>query len=109
MASYGAATALVSGTLSLVRDNNAKWCSIQNQDVTPMLVTFTKAGATLGQVALSAATAQGAPGGYIDSLGYPVLLDADTAVLTSTTTTAQFGSAQSLTEPVNFVGNTRFR
>lgn len=101
MANYGAITNLVSGTAALSRPSGAHFMFILNQDTAPLQLVFSNNGNTLGQISLSAASATGAPGGYIDSIGFPLLANADTVTLTSTVTTGQFGSGFSTSVPNN--------
>lgn len=101
MAAYGTTINLVSGTITLPRPSTANFLFILNEDAAPMTVSFQNGSTVLGTLTLSAATATGAPGGYIDSIGFPLFFDGDSVVLTSTVTTAQFGSGQSSKQPTN--------
>jgi type VI protein secretion system component Hcp len=88
---YGTLTALVAGTATLTKTNGAKFYFVVNLDTAPLLLQFMANGSQIGQVALSAATAAGAPGGYLDSVLFPLFMDASSVVLTSTVSAAQVG------------------
>lgn len=99
---FGSTGALVAGTLTLALPAGASnWAFLQNQDVTPLKANFMKGGVSVGIVSLAQAAAQDAPGDYLDSVGFPLMLDADTVVLTSATATAHFGSGASARRPFN--------
>lgn len=88
MPAFGAATNLVSNTITLTIPTYSRYWYIQNQDIAPLKVTFT--GGEFGPIVLNAATATGAAGDWIDSVGFPFF--GTSVTLTSTIATAQFGS-----------------
>lgn len=97
----GTRTALVGGTLTLALPAQINFWYIQNQDVSPLKVTFLGARkATFSSIVLNSAAQAGEAGGYIDSVGFPYF-DTLGLLLTSAIATAQFGSGASGVQPVN--------
>lgn len=101
MAVFGAATNLVAGTLTLTLPDAAKYWYIQNQDTGALKITFSNA--SFGPVTLNAATATGAAGDWLDSIGFPFFGSSVSVVLTSSVTTAQFGSGYATSNPTNTI------
>ncbi len=95
MAAFGSTTVLSSGTLTLASTSGQQWFFIQNQDTAPLTVQFKSGSTVLGQIILEPATATGRAGGYLDSVSYPIFLDSDSVVLTSTIAANQIGSGAS--------------
>lgn len=75
---------------------------IQNQDIVPLFISFidTTGKSLFSTLSLAPATARGAPGGYLDSIGFPYFQQQG-FTLTSSILAAQFGSGQSLNLPNN--------
>ncbi len=103
MPAFGAATNLVSGTITLTLPDGAKYWYIQNQSTAPILITFaTNSG--LGPIALNPCSITGATtgwaGDWLDTNNGPPAFSGS-IVLTSAVTTAQFGSGYSTSLPVS--------
>lgn len=97
---YGTLTALTAGTATLAKPVGTQFMFILNMDEAPLLLSFkNQDGNQIGLISLSEATAQDAPGGYIDSLDFPLFFDASSIVLTSTVATAHIGCGQSTRRP----------
>ncbi len=102
MPSFGAATNLIGGTITLTLPAAALYVYIQNQDIAPLLITF-PANSGLGPIVLNpcaiASATTGWAGDWFDTIDYPIFVGS--VVLTSTVTTAQFGSGYSTSLPVS--------
>ena len=97
---YGTLTTLVSGTATLTKTDGAKFYFIVNMDTAPLLLSFKdQNSAQIGLISLSAATATDAPGGYLDSDGFPLFMDAASIVLTSTVSAGHLGCGFSRFSP----------
>lgn len=105
MAAYGSITNLVGGVATLSRPANPQFMFILNEDTSPLTLTFNLGASTLGSLVLSAATVTGAPGGYLDSILFPLFMEADSISLASTVSTGQFGSGASTFQPVYPIQN----
>lgn len=99
MAAYGTLQALTAGTATLTKTDGAKFYFIVNMDAAPLILQFTKAGAQIGRMVLSEASAAGFAGGYLDSNQFPPFMDADSITLTSTVSAAQLGCGFSRFSP----------
>lgn len=98
--SYGTLTALTGGAATLLKQEGSQFMYVLNMDVAPLILTFkNQAGVTIGQISLSAAAAQDAPGGYLDSVYFPMFFDAASVVMASTVATAHLGCGQSPRRP----------
>ncbi len=103
MTTFGAATNLVANTLTLTLPDGAKYWYLQNQSTAPILITFA-ANSGLGPIVLNPCAIAGATtgwaGDWIDTNNGPPAFSGS-IVLTSTVTTAQFGSGYSTVLPVS--------
>lgn len=100
MAAIGTTSNLVAGVMLLKMPVKVNFWFVQNQSAAPLVVTFLQ-GSSFGyatSLILTAALADGSPGGYLDSIGFPYF---DDIVLTSVEPTAQFGSGAFVRPPVN--------
>ncbi len=111
MTSFGAATNLVGGTITLALPENSQYWYIQNQDTSPLKITFSDPSfgpAVLNPCAISGATT-GWAGDWIDSISYPFFgVSVTITSLGGSPATAQFGSGASLKYPT-VVFNTSLR
>ena len=99
MSAYGTLTALTGGKATLPPNSSARFYFIINQDTAPLLLQFMIGQTQIGQIALSAAPATGAPGGYLDSINFPLFMQATSVILTSTIPAAQIGCGYSILAP----------
>jgi len=95
MPSFGSSTILSGGTVTITLPPNSKYWYIQNQDTAPLKIAFSDP--SFGPVVLNAATATGAAGDWLDSVGFPFF--GTSVTLTSTVAAAQFSSGYSLHYP----------
>lgn len=82
---FGGANALSGGTLTLTTRSGYSFYYFQNTASNPMTLTFQDgAAATLGDLNLNPASAAGRAGQYVDSVSFPMFLDAVTVLVTGT-------------------------
>lgn len=106
VSNFGAATVLVNGQIQLKLPPKCSWWYLQNQSTSPLQIQFiSQDWGVMSTLILAAAAYPGAPGGYLDSLGFPYFGEQG-VVLTSTDASAPFGSGSSPDKPpTNFVEN----
>lgn len=96
---FGALTTLTSGAATLAAQSGQQFFYVQNTDTNPLTLTFKDTGgSTLGQIKLAPEGIAGPSGGYVDSISYPMFLDAATVVLAGTGS-GTFTSGASKTAP----------
>lgn len=104
MSAFGSITSLTAGTATLAKTAGQQFFYVQNNAVTPLTLSFKDAAsATLGQIVLNPAGVAGNAGDYLDSVSFPMFLDAVSVVLTGTGT-GQFSSGASSRPPTYIVG-----
>lgn len=97
---YGTLTALTAGTATLTRLTGSQFMYVENMDIAPLLLSFkNQAGAQIGLMSLSAASAQDEAGGYLDSVDFPLFFDAASIVLSSTVAAGHLGCGSSPRRP----------
>jgi|SRR5580765_8018815 len=100
MANFGATTSLSGGTITLTLPTGARYWYIQAQDLGAFKITFTGGNGSFGPVTLNAASAAGAAGDWLDSIGFP-WFGTSVTITNATTSTAQFGSGYTTDLPYN--------
>lgn len=101
MSAFGAVTTLTTGAATLNGTSGYNFFFLQNNDTNKLTATFKDASANvLGQIVLEPAPAAGRGGGYIDSVGFPMFLDAvGGSVVLAGTGSGQFSSGASKLVP----------
>lgn len=95
-ATFGARNTLSSGILRLNLPSGSEYWYIQNQDTSPLLITF-NTGSTFGAITLTGSPVKGEAGDFLDSIQFPWI--GPYVVLTSDLASAQFGSGYSTSNP----------
>lgn len=101
MSAFGTLTTLTSNAATLANPGApVQFMFILNMDVAPLILSFKDSlGNLLGKMSLSAAVAQDAPGGYLDSNNFPLFFSCATIDLASTVSAAHLGCGSSGTKP----------
>lgn len=98
---FGVTAALVAGQMTLRLPQQCIFWFVQNQSVLPLKVTFISPDwGRMSSIVLRGAAYEGAPGGYLDSIGFPYF-SPEGVELESEDLTAAFGSGASGRTPVN--------
>lgn len=103
-ANFGSRTSLPGASLQLLLPVRCRFWFVQNQSTSPLKATFLGQNwGVMSSIVLAAAAYDGAPGGYLDSIGFPYF-DEQGVLLSSTDLNAPFGSGASpYGPPTNFI------
>lgn len=92
---FGTTSQLVAGTLQLTLPTKCRWWYVQNQSTQPLTVSFISGDwGFMSSIILAPAAFDGAPGGYLDSLGVPYFAP-EGVLLSSADPIGAFGSGAS--------------